>query len=222
MAEEKFDLTAFDKNAVVATVNEAGATVAEYQATASIGRTLIEAVAPIFDAVQSGLLGKGDQASQLEIANALHLAGVDTHEGRKEFLSKRLGITAETGDDYRLVILTNKQGQMVLFKGQMDKNNTLKLTESVPVPEDVRSTLGIGQLLGSSFKPLPKPIEVKVDRETQRVDGTTQLELNADEKKKLQTQATFATLIEQSGSVKLASNARLPGQKETSGVGLMS
>jgi hypothetical protein len=215
MAEGKFDLTAFDKNAVVATVNDAGATLVDYQATASIGRTLLEAV-------QSGLLGKGDQASQLEKANALHLAGVDTHEGRKEFLSKRLGITAETGDDYRLVILTNEQGQSVLFKGQMDKNNTLTLNESIPVPQDMQSSLGIGQLLGSSFKPLPKPIEVKVDRVTQRADGTAQLELSADEKKKLQTQATFATLIEQSGSVKLASNARLPGQKETSGVGLMS
>ncbi len=215
MAEGKFDLTAFDKNAVVATVNEAGATLVDYQATASIGRTLLEAV-------QSGLLGKGDQASQLEKANALHLAGVDTHEGRKEFLSKRLGITAETGDDYRLVILTNEQGQSVLFKGQMDKNNTLTLNESIPVPQDMQSTLGIGQLLGSSFKPLPKPIEVKVDRVTQRADGTAQLELSADEKKKLQTQATFATLIEQSGSVTLASNARLPGQKETSSVGLMS
>ncbi|MFM2176656.1 MAG: hypothetical protein RL015_754 [Verrucomicrobiota bacterium] len=215
MAEGKFDLTAFDKNAVVATVNEAGATLVDYQATASIGRTLLEAV-------QSGLLGKGDQASQLEKANALHLAGVDTHEGRKEFLSKRLGITAETGDDYRLVILTNEQGQSVLFKGQMDKNNTLTLNESIPVPQDMQSSLGIGQLLGSSFKPLPKPIEVKVDRVTQRADGTAQLELSADEKKRLQTQATFATLIEQSGSVKLASNARLPGQKETSSVGLMS
>lgn len=222
MGEGKFDLTAFDKHAVVATVNEAGATVAEYQATASIGRTLIDAVAPIFDAIQGGMWSKGNQASQLEKANALHLAGVDTHEGRKEFLSKRLGITAETGDDYRLVILTSDQGQTVLFKGRMDKNNSLTLTESVPVPHDMQSTLGIGQLLGSSFKPLPKPIEVKVDRVTQRVDGTTQLELSADEKKKLQTQATFATLIEQSGSVKLASNARLPGQKETSIVGLMS
>lgn len=221
MAEGKFDLTALDKNAVVASVNEAGATVAGYQAGPSLGRTLLDATVPILDFIQGGFLGKGDNASQLEKANALHLAGVDTHEGRKEFLSKRLGITAETGDDYRLAILTNDQGQTVLFKGRMD-GNTLTLTESVPVPNDMQSALGIGQLLGSSFKPLPKPIEVKVDRATQRVDGSTQLELNADEKKKLQTQATFATLIEQSGSVKLDSNARFPGQKGTTGVGLMS
>jgi gamma-glutamyl:cysteine ligase YbdK (ATP-grasp superfamily) len=51
MAEGKFDLTAFDKNAVVATVNAAGATLVDYQASASIGRTLLEAV-------QSGLWGK--------------------------------------------------------------------------------------------------------------------------------------------------------------------
>lgn len=221
MAEGKFDLTALDKHMVVASVNEIGAEVAKYQNGSSIGRTLIEAVAPVFDAIQGGMWGKGDQASQLEKANALHLAGVDTHEGRKEFLSKRLGITAETGDDYRLVILTNDQGQTVLFKGQMD-GKSLTLTESVSIPENMQSTLGIGQLLESSFKPLPKPIEVKVENINQGQDGSTKLELNDEEKRKLQTQAAFAALVEQAKGVELVSNTRLPGKTEGAGLSLPS
>lgn len=221
MAEGKFDLTALDKHTVVASVNEMGAEVAKYQNGASIGRTLIEAVAPVFDAIQGGMWSKGNQSSQLEKANALHLAGVDTHEGRKKFLSERLGVTAETGDDYRLVILTNEQGQSVLFKGRMD-GKSLTLTESVSVPDNVESAMGLGQLLGSSFKPLPKPIEVKVENINQGQDGSTKLELNDEEKRKLQTQAAFAALVEQAKGVELVSNSRLPGKTEGAGLSLPS
>lgn len=219
MGEGKFDLTAYDKHAVVNVVNQAGALVADYQSAPGARSVLTDALDSIVGTLQKHLWKEESAPTALK-AGALHLAGLDTQEGRKRFLTERVGVSAETGDDFRIVSLTTDHGQTMLFKGRMDGNGKLTLTESVPVPDNMQSPEGMGQLLESSFKPLPKPIEVKVQNTTQGPDGATKLELNEDEKKKLQTQAAFAALVEHAKGVELASNTRLPGKIEGSSLGM--
>ena len=221
MSEGKFDLTAYDKHAVVSAVNQAGALSAEYHSASGARSVLTEALDSVMGILQKHILKEESAPTALK-AGAIHLAGLDTQEGRKKFLTERVGINAETGDDFRIVSLTNDHGQTMLFKGRMDGNGKLTLTESVPVPENMQSPEGIGQFLESSFKPLAKPIEVKVQKTTQGAGGSTKLELSDEEKKKLQTQAAFAALAEKAKSVELVSNTRLPGKAEGAGLSLPS
>lgn len=221
MGDGKFDLTAYDKHAVVSAVNQAGALSAEYQSASGARSVLADALDSVVGMLQRHLLREESAPTALK-AGAIHLAGLDTPEGRKKFLTERVGVNAETGDDFRIVSLTNEHGQTMLFKGRMDGNGKLTLTESVPVPDNMQTPEGIGQFLESSFKPLPKPIEVKVQSTTQRPDGETKLELNDDEKKKLQTQAAFAALVEQAKGVEIVSNTRLPSKAEGAGLSLPS
>ena len=221
MGEGKFDLTAYDKHAVVNVINQAGALVADYQSASGARSVLTNALDSVAGMLQRHLFKEESAPTALKAA-ALHFAGLDTQEGRKKFLTERVGVSAETGDDFRIVSLTNEHGQTMLLKGRMDGNGKLTLTDSVPVPDNMQTPEGIGQFLESSFKPLPKPIEVKVQNTTQGPDGSTKLELNDDEKKKLQTQAAFAALVEQAKGIELVSNTRLPSKAEGAGLSLPS
>src|ERR1035441_9596880 len=106
----KFELVTVDKEQVVSFVNAVGAEVAKDASKSTIGK-INGYLASLFSAGGGKLSILKEEASKL---------GLDSHDGRKEFLSKRLGIDASTADDYRLVTFTNDTGQVMLFKGHMD------------------------------------------------------------------------------------------------------
>ena len=206
----KFELVAWDKNQVVSLVNAIGAEMAEYKnaglldkAEMNLGRFLTPLVT-------------ADGGRKVAVFNELTKLNLDSHEGRKEFLGKRLGIDASTSDDYRLATYTNDAGQVMLFKGHMDGDKKLVLTDSIAFPDSPDKIL---QVFQSDFKPLPKPIEVQIEKSTVTPDGV-KLDLAPDEQKKLETQSTFAAAIQKSGGIELASNARLPNKPQATGAGL--
>lgn len=208
--KSNFELVAVDKAQVVSMVNALGAEVSKSE-NKSAPEEIYDRASALLTGLISGSVGKS-----LALKDEISKLGLDSHEGRKEFLSKRLGIDASTSDDYRLVTYANDAGQVMLFKGHMDGDKKLVLTDSIAFPE---SPDKIRQLFQSDFKPLPKPIEVQIEKSTVTSDGT-KLEVAPDEQKKLEMQTTLAAAIHKSGDVQLASNARLPGKQQTSGAGL--
>jgi len=199
----KFELVAIDKTQVVSMVNALGAEVSKAESKPAPEKIYGNAVEFV-----TGLLNPGAVAAS-GLKDEIFKLGLDSHDGRKEFLGKRLGVDASTSDDYRLVTYTNDAGQVMLFKGHMDGDKKLVLTDSIAFPD---SPDKIRQLLQSDFKPLPKPIEVQIEKSTVTPDGV-KLDITPDEQKKLETQSTLAAAIQKSGDVQLASNARLPGKQ---------
>ena len=199
----KFELVAIDKTQVVSIVNALGAEVSKAESKPAPEKIYGNAVEFV-----TGLLNPRAVAAS-GLKDEIFKLGLDSHDGRKEFLGKRLGVDASTSDDYRLVTYTNDAGQVMLFKGHMDGDKKLVLTDSIAFPD---SPDKIRQLLQSDFKPLPKPIEVQIEKSTVTPDGV-KLDITPDEQKKLETQSTLAAAIQKSGDVQLASNARLPGKQ---------
>jgi len=199
----KFELVAIDKTQVVSMVNALGAEVSKAESKPAPEKIYGNAVEFV-----TGLLNPRAVAAS-GLKDEIFKLGLDSHDGRKEFLGKRLGVDASTSDDYRLVTYTNDAGQVMLFKGHMDGDKKLVLTDSIAFPD---SPDKIRQLLQSDFKPLPKPIEVQIEKSTVTPDGV-KLDITPDEQKKLETQSTLAAAIQKSGDVQLASNARLPGKQ---------
>jgi len=199
----KFELVAIDKTQVVSMVNALGAEVSKAESKPAPEKIYGNAV----EFVTSLLNPRAVAASGLK--DEIFKLGLDSHDGRKEFLGKRLGIDASTSDDYRLVTYTNDAGQVMLFKGHMDGDKKLVLTDSIAFPDSPDKIL---QVFQSDFKPLPKPIEVQIEKSTVTPDGV-KLDITPDEQKKLETQSTLAAAIQKSGDVQLASNARLPGKQ---------
>ena len=206
----KFELVAIDKTQVVSMVNALGAEVSKAESKPAPEKIYGNAVEFV-----TGLLNPGAVAAS-GLKDEIFKLGLDSHDGRKEFLGKRLGVDASTSDDYRLVTYTNDAGQVMLFKGHMDGDKKLVLTDSIAFPD---SPDKIRQLLQSDFKPLPKPIEVQIEKSTVTPDGV-KLDLAPDEQKKLETQSTFAAAIQKSGAVELTSNVRLPNKAQATGAGL--
>jgi len=204
--KSKFELVTLDKDKVVSFVNAVGAEVAK-DANKSPVAKINGYLASLFSAGGGKLSLLKEEASKL---------GLDSHDGRKEFLGKRLGIDASTADDYRLVTFTNDTGQVMLFKGHMDGDKKLVLTDSIAFPETPDK---IHELFQSKFKPLLKPIEVQIEKSTV-TSGGMKLDVSADEQRKLEMQTTLAAAIHKSGDVQLASNARLPGKPQANGAGL--
>lgn len=202
----KFELVTVDKEQVVSFVNAVGAEVAKDASKSPVAK-INGYLASLFSAGGGKLSLLKEEASKL---------GLDSHDGRKEFLSKRLGIDASTADDYRLVTFTNDTGQVMLFKGHMDGDKKLVLTDSIAFPETPDK---IHELFQSTFKPLLKPIEVQIEKSTV-TSGGMKLDVSADEQRKLEMQTTLAAAIHKSGDVQLASNARLPGKPQATGAGL--
>lgn len=206
----KFELVTVDKTQIVSMVNALGAEVSKAESKSAPEKIYDKA-----SALLTGLIS-GNGGKVLAFKDEVFKLGLDSHDGRKEFLSKRLGIDSSTSDDYRLVTYTNDAGQVMLFKGHMDGDKKLVLTDSIAFPNTPDK---IHELFQSNFKPLPKPIEVQIEKSTVSPDGT-KLDISPDEQKKLETQATLAAAIHKSGDVQLASNARLPGKQQTTGAGL--
>ena len=102
------------------------------------------------------------------------------------------------------------------FRGHMDGDKKLVLTDSIAAPETADQ---VHQFFQSFFKTLPKPIEVQIEKSTVTKDGT-KLDLSPDERKKLETQTTLAAAIQKSEDVQLTSNLRLPGKPQTTGPAL--
>lgn len=206
----KFELVALDKAQVVHEVNAVGGEIAEYRNASLLNKAEYVSGAFMFGLIET----KGKM--RLNIAEEALKLGLDSHEGRKEFLSKKLGVDASTSDDYRFVTYTNAAGQMTYFKGHMEGDKKLVLTDSLAAPENPEQ---VHSFVQSGFKPLPKPIEIQIEKSTAGGAGT-KLEISPDEQKKLETQTTLAAAIHKSGEVQLASNARLPGKQQVTGAGL--
>ena len=202
----KFELVTVDKEQVVSFVNAVGAEVAKDASKSTIAK-INASLASLLSASGGKLSLLKEEAAKL---------GLDSHDGRKEFLSKRLGIDASTADNYRLVTFTNDAGQVMLFKGHMDGDKKLVLTDSIAFPETPDK---IHELFQSKFKALLKPIEVQIEKSTV-TSGGMKLDVSADEQRKLEMQTTLAAAIHKSGDVQLASNARLPGKPQATGAGL--
>ena len=196
---DKFNLKVLKSDEVIHLINEVGAKVASGKDAFS-------------DNALAFVFGTGEAKSKLDSS------GIDTHEGRKALL-KKLGVDSETSADFRLVSYTNDFGQEMIFKGRMDGDKKLILTDSLPISGDGGYDR-LNALLQGSFKSLPKPIEVKVDAVTPLKEGA-QLEISPEERKKLETQASLASAIQKSGdSVQLTSNARIPSPQQISTIGL--
>ena len=208
--KSKFELLAFDKAQVVSNVNAMGEEVAEYESKSPLAKIRQKA-----DELMSRLISSGAGAFS-GLRDEISKLGLDSHEGRKDFLSKKLGIDGNTPENYRFVSYTNESGQQLLFKGHMDGDKKLVLTDSLAAPETASQ---VHQFFQSSFKPLPKPIEVQIEKATVAGVGT-KLDLSPDERRKLETQSAFASAIQKSGDVQLTSNARLPGKPQATGPGL--
>ena len=206
----KFELVALDKAHVVHEVNAVGGEIAEYRNASLLKKAEYVSGAFIFGLTMS------DGQKRLNIAEEALKLGLDSHEGRKEFLSKKLGVDASTPDDYRFVTYTNDAGQMTYFKGHMEGDRKLVLTDSLAAPENPEQ---VHSFVQSAFKPLPKPIEIQIEKSIAGADGT-KLKISPDEQKKLETQTTLAAAIQKSGDAQLASNARLPGKQPGKGAGL--
>lgn len=204
--KSKFELVTVDKEQVVSFVNAVGAEVAKDASKTPVAK-INGYLASLFSAGGGKLSLLKEEAAKL---------GLDSHDGRKEFLSNRLGIDASTADNYRLVTFTNDTGQVMLFKGHMDGDKKLVLTDSIAFPETPDK---IHELFQSKFKPLLKPIEVQIEKSTV-TSGGMKLDVSADEQRKLEMQTTLAAAIHKSGDVQLASNARLPGKPQATGAGL--
>ena len=206
----KFELVAIDKAQIVGMVNALGAEVSKAESKPAPEKIYGNAVEFV-----TGLLNPRAVAAS-GLKDEIFKLGLDSHDGRKEFLGKRLGVDASTSDDYRLVTYTNDAGQVMLFKGHMDGDKKLVLTDSIAFPDSPDKIL---QVFQSDFKPLPKPIEVQIEKSTVTPDGV-KMDLAPDEQKKLETQSTFAAAIQKSGGIELASNARLPNKPQATGAGL--
>jgi hypothetical protein len=206
----KFELVALDKAQVVHEVNAVGGEIAEYRNASLLNKAEYVSGAFMFGLIET----KGKM--RLNVAEEALKLGLDSHEGRKEFLSKKLGVDASTSDDYRFVTYTNDAGQMTYFKGHMEGDKKLVLTDSLAAPESPEQ---VHSFVQSGFKPLPKPIEIQIEKSAAGGAGT-KLEISPDEQKKLETQTTLAAAIHKSGEVQLASNARLPGKQQVTGAGL--
>ena len=206
----KFELVAIDKTQVVSMVNALGAEVSKAESKPAPEKIYGNAVEFV-----TGLLNPRAVAAS-GLKDEIFKLGLDSHDGRKEFLGKRLGVDASTSDDYRLATYTNDAGQVMLFKGHMDGDKKLVLTDSIAFPDSPDKIL---QVFQSDFKPLPKPIEVQIEKSTVTPDGV-KLDITPDEQKKLETQSTFAAAIQKSGGIELASNARLPNKPQATGAGL--
>lgn len=199
----KFQLLASDKEGVVAFVNSLGALTAEQENKSTLDK--------INSAVSGFVFG---DAGHRAVKDELLKLGLDSHEARKTFLANKMGIDANTPDNYRLVAYQNEMGQEILFRGHMDGDKKLVLTDSLPMPETPGQ---VHQFFQSSFKALPKPIEVSIEKSTVNQDGSISFELSPQEQTKLQTQATFASLVHKADGVQLTSNAALPGKPQTTG-----
>jgi hypothetical protein len=206
----KFELVTLDKTQVVGLVNAVGAEVSQAESKSVPAKIYAKA-----GALLNGLIFGNDEKS-LALKAEISKLGLDSHEGRKEFLSQRLGIDPSTADDYRLAVYTNDAGQVTLFRGRMDGDKKLVLTDSLAFPDRPDK---LHELFQSNFKPLPKPIEVPLEKSTVTPEGT-KLDVLPEEQKKLETQSTLAAAIHKSGDVQLTSNARLPGKPQTPSAGL--
>ena len=207
--KSKFELMAMDKAQVVSAVNESGAEITTYK------NSLPYTVGYTVGAFLYKLIGKNGTKDVTILEEGMKL-GLDSHEGRKDFLSKKLGIDGNTTDNYRFVTYTNDSGQVMYFRSHMDGDKKLVLTDSIAAPETADQ---VHQFFQSFFKPLPKPIEVQIEKSNVTKDGT-KLDLSPDERKKLETQTTLAAAIQKSGDVQLTSNLRLPGKPQTTGPAL--
>ncbi len=202
--ESKFQLLALDKRVVVSLVNTLGAEAAR-EMTPFTPEIIKNNLADVASLVTSFSHTRTVKAVKLDL---------DEHKGRKDFLNK-IGIDSETPDSYRLLSFTNSVGQRTLFKGRM-VDNKLVLTDSIALADrSSRDTLH--ELMLADFKPLPKPIEVVVEKESIGKDGSRNLELAPEEKMKLELQSTLAAAIHKSGDVELASNSRLPAKQQSTG-----
>lgn len=134
------------------------------------------------------------------------LEQLTTREGRKELLSK-LGIDANTPDDFRLVMYQDK-AQTVIFKGKASENG-VTLTDSMVIQDTGNVAEGLikdGHFKGE-FKPLPKPIELPAVGKEGKID------LSPEQQKKLSADVTLMALADHAmnGSTAVASsNASLP------------
>ena len=169
----KFELVALDKAQVVHEVNAVGGEISEYRNASPLEKAELFSGAFFFAMEKDGM-------KKLNIAHEALSLGLDSHEGRKEFLSTKLGVDANTPDDYRFVYYTNDSGQMTYFKGHMDGDKKLVLTESLAAPE---TSDQVHAFVQAGFKPLPKPIEVQIEKSIP-AGNSTQLEASPVEQKK--------------------------------------
>lgn len=205
----KFELLAVDKNDVVGFVNAMGAAVTEYK-----NKSAVEKLSDGLGGFVSRLFDPSQERLNPTVKDEILKLSLDSHEGRKAFLANKLGIDANTSDDYRLVAYQNQMGQQIYFRGHIDGEKKLVLTDSLPVPE---ASGQLQQFFQSSFRALPKPIEVQIEKSKPNKDGSVNYELSPAEQTKLETQATFASLIHKSDGVQLASNSALPGKQRSTG-----
>ena len=87
-------------------MNAVGGEIAEYRNASLLNKAEYVSGAFMFGLIET----KGKM--RLNIAEEALKLRLDSHEGRKEFLSKKLGVDASTSDDYRFVTYTNDAGQM--------------------------------------------------------------------------------------------------------------
>ncbi len=86
----KFELVALDKAQVVHEVNAVGGEIAEYRNASLLNKAEYVSGAFMFGLIET----KGKM--RLNIAEEALKLDLDSHEGRKEFLSKKLGVDAST------------------------------------------------------------------------------------------------------------------------------
>lgn len=143
---------------------------------------------------------------------------------KKEILSK-LGVNAETNDDFRLAIYFDG-AQVALLSGKLDDNTKLlNLTQSIratnATDEDVSNRIlqVVGQVCDKNHKnkDLLRPIVVPVgDEKTLKSDGRfgirnlKVLELNQNDAAKLEAEVTLLALSEKSKAVDVAFSAENP------------
>jgi hypothetical protein len=210
MDRGKFELITMDKDQVVAAVNGIGVQLAQYK-DASL---LMKAGANIETSAMA--IVSDSAAKKLLFGTALLKTHLDSQEGRKEFLKSHLGIDANAADNYRLAIFTNSSGEQTVFKGRMENEHKLVLTDSLPVAETITQ---IPNFVQFNFKTLPKPIEVEVGKSSKIADGQ-KLELSPEQGMKLETQTTLAKALQSSKDVQVASNASLPFSGPPRGTGM--
>jgi len=205
---DKFELLAFSQADVVHGVNQAGA---EFAEDVRKNKGFLEQIVDTLT---------GQHTAMEAAREAVNRLNLDTHEGRAEFLSKKLGIDRNTPDNYRLVGYTNDSGQKLLFKGHMEGDKKLVLTGSITLP-DLDNAANIPVLLQSSFKEVKPPIEVKIEK-SEPAKGGQKLDILPEEQRKLESKAAFAMAIQKSGAVELTSNAKFPSAPKGVDVGRWS
>jgi hypothetical protein len=167
-------------------------------------------------------LGTRPGPGDLEQFSPKLAAELQKKEGRTEVL-KRIGVTSETPNDYRLVLYIDSAKEVAMSGRYDEKNKTIVADKNLAVvPHHIGDEKwGLGEaMLGDAGKPpLAKHLAIPAGKMSEHSEPgvkASNIELSPADAKKLQGEMKLMVLAGEARTMKLASsdsNASLPGKQ---------